>query len=322
MTIEHPVDPAQELIKRTSGVRDLSSSAVLSGDRLARPAFVLAVAAVVVWSYWSTLSDIGERWANDPQYSHGFLVPLFACYLLWRKRGQLRSAEFCSRWWGVGIVAVGVSMRLVGHFFYQPWLDSGSLLVVLSGIAAAAGGRKMLIWAVPSVLFLAFMLPLPYRFQSMLGGTLQRIATTASVYALQTIGVPAVSEGNIILLSESRLGIFEACNGLSMLVTFFALATAVAILATQNWMERVLVLLCAVPIAVAANVIRITVTGFLYESNHNDLARVVFHDVAGWLMMPLGLGMLLLELHILGRLVVPVGGENRDRPSESVPSVG
>jgi exosortase len=145
----------------------------------------------------------------------------------------------------------------------------------------------------------------------MLGGTLQRVATIASTYALQTLGVPAVSEGNVVLLSETRLGIVEACSGLSMLVTFFALAAAVAILATRNWIEAIVVFCSAIPIAVVANVARITVTGALYEANQNELARVIFHDVAGWLMMPLGLGLLLVELHILGRAVVPVDGPTK-----------
>jgi exosortase len=283
----------------------------LGSRRLATPAFALGIAAVVIWSFWTTLLDIGERWAHDPQYSHGFLVPLFSVYLLWRSRGKMREVELRSRWWGVGVVAVGIAMRLAGLFFYQPWLDSGSLLVVLAGLAAATGGRKALIWAGPAILFLAFMLPLPYRFQTMLGGTLQRVATIASTYALQTLGVPAVSEGNVVLLSETRLGIVEACSGLSMLVTFFALAAAVAILATRNWIEAIVVFCSAIPIAVVANVARITVTGALYEANQNELARVIFHDVAGWLMMPLGLGLLLVELHILGRAVVPVDGPTK-----------
>jgi exosortase/archaeosortase family protein len=96
-----------------------------------------------------------------------------------------------------------------------------------------------------------------------------------------------------------------------MLVTFFALAAAVAILATRNWIEAIVVFCSAIPIAVVANVARITVTGALYEANQNELARVIFHDVAGWLMMPLGLGLLLVELHILGRAVVPVDGPTK-----------
>src|SRR5262245_54538096 len=117
--------------------------------RCHRPLLLATFAALasVVWAYWNTLLDIGEKWATDPQYSHGFLVPVFAGYLLWRRRAQLAEGEFRPRWWGVGIVLAGLGLRFVGHIFYQPWLDAGSMLVVLVGITAAAGGRRALAWA-------------------------------------------------------------------------------------------------------------------------------------------------------------------------------
>lgn len=287
-----------------------------------KPVLVLGTMGVVLWAYWATLMEVVERWANDPQYSHGFLVPLFSAYLLWMRRDQLKMGDLRARWWGLGVVAGAVILRLASHFFYQPWLDTASLLVCLAGIAVAAGGRRALIWAGPSILFLVFMLPLPYRFQTMLGGSLQRIATLASAYVLQTLGVPAVTEGNVILLTDTRLGVVEACNGLSMLFTFFALATAVAILSHRSWPEKIAIFFSAVPIAILANVVRITVTGLLFEASQDDLARTVFHDLAGWLMMPLALGMLLVELFVLGRSIVRVGDLAPSQSGRVAPAVG
>jgi exosortase len=229
------------------------------------------------------------------------LVPLFAGYLLWSRRALLAGGEWSGRWWGAGVVLLGATLRMAGHAFYQPWLDAGSLLVVLAGLVAAVGGRPALRWSWPAILFLAFMIPLPHRFETLLGGSLQRIATVASTYVLQTFGVPAVAEGNVILLTETRLGVVEACSGLTMLVTFFALATGVAILARRSWLERGAVFLSAIPVAVLANVVRITLTGVLFEANRNELARTVFHDLAGWFMMPLAVSVLLGELAFLGR---------------------
>jgi exosortase len=157
------------------------------------------------------------------------------------------------------------------------------------------------------------MIPLPYRFQTALGGTLQRAATQASTYVLQTAGIPAVAEGNVILLSEIRVGVVEACSGLTMLVTFFALATALAILVPRSWLEKAIIIASAIPIAILANVVRIAVTGALYEANQDELAQSMFHTLAGWLMMPLGLLLLLAELAVLGRLIAPVGAAATNR---------
>jgi exosortase len=293
-----------------------------AGLRTPTFALVLVTLVTVVWAYWTTLAEVAERWTVDPQYSHGFLVPIFAGCLLWMRRRHLAEADLQPRWWGVGVVLIAAVMRIVGHFLYQPWLDTGSFLICLAGIVATAGGKRGLVWAGPAILFLSFMLPLPYRMQTVLGGTLQRIATEISTYAIQTIGVPAVSEGNVILLTDTKLGVVEACNGLSMLITFFALSTAVAILTKRSFPEKVVIVLSALPIAIFANVARITVTGLLYEVSQGDLARVVFHDLAGWLMMPLALAMLLVELSILERSVEPVRHTAHGKPAKEASPKG
>jgi exosortase len=321
MSIENPVALGRQEIEQSSAEVGSPSGDTGRHRLLSYLSLVGLVGAMVLWAYWTTFTDIVELWINDPQYSHGFLVPLFAAFLLWRRWGELRWDDARPRWWGVGIVAGGAGLRLLGHFFYQPWLDSGSLLIVLAGLAASSGGRKALTWAAPAILFLAFMLPLPYRFQTMLGGSLQNVATVASTYALQTLGAPAVAEGNVILLSETRLGVVEACSGLTMLVTFFALAAAVAILAGRSWVEKALVLLSAIPIAVLTNVVRITATGLLFEANRDELARAVFHDFAGWLMMPLGLALLFTELSVLGRALTPTAGLTPTGTAAAVPAV-
>ena len=254
-----------------------------------------------VWAYGSTLADIVERWNSDPQYSHGWLVPLFAAYLLYRRRGHIPPDGLTPRWWGLGLLILAGLARAASIYLYQPWLDAGSLLIAMAGLACTLGGRTGWRWAWPAVLFLGFMIPLPYRLQFAMGSKLQSIATYASTYLLQTVGVPAISEGNIILLTKERLGVVEACSGLTMLVTFFALAIGFALVIQRHWLYSVAMVLAAAPIAVLANVIRITVTGILYEANQNKIAQVVFHDVAGWLMMPLGVGFLAVLLIFLDR---------------------
>ncbi len=116
----------------------------------------------------------------------------------------------------------------------------------------------------------------------------------------------------MIVINESRIGVVEACNGLGMLLLFFALAAAVAVLArNRHWAERLLIVATAAPVAVLANVARITVTAFLHEFVSAHWADVVFHDLAGWLMMPFALGLLYLELYVLSKLFVNVEAPER-----------
>jgi exosortase len=169
-----------------------------------------------------------------------------------------------------------------------------------------AGGWSVLGWSWPALAFLAFMVPLPFTIEISLAVPLRRIATELSTYALQTLGCPAVAEGNIILIDDMRLGVEEACSGLGMLMTFFALATALAMIVNAPLRDRLVLIVSAIPIAVGANVIRITATGVAYHlaGKDSELAKLIYHDLAGWLMMPLALAMLWIELKFLANLFI------------------
>jgi exosortase len=266
-----------------------------------------ALLLAVLWSYWPTFTSMAERWRNDPQYSHGFLIPLFSAYLLWSRRGLL-AGPVRGNWAGPAVVVAGMALRAVGAVFFVGWFEALSVLVCLAGVVVALAGWRGLRWAWPAVLFLIFMAPLPYALQTSMSGSLQRIATKASTYLLVTAGVPAVSEGNVILLSnDTRIGVVEACSGLGMLMTFCALSVAVVLLLRSEpvW-AKILILLSTVPVAVLVNVVRITATGFLYDRSRDEWARWVFHDVAGWLMMPAGVLLFFALLWLMHRIIVPV----------------
>jgi len=148
---------------------------------------------------------------------------------------------------------------------------------------------------------------LPFRLELALSHPLQQLATAGSTYALQVLGFSAFSEGNVIVINQSRVGVVTACNGLGMLLLFFALSTAAAVLIRRPWPDRLVVLLSAVPIALLANVFRITVTSVLMEGlGLKGWGDLILHDLAGWFMMPVALGLLLLELRVLSWLFIEV----------------
>jgi exosortase len=266
------------------------------------PSLAAVVLLAVLWAHWTTLGDMAQRWAHDPQYSHGYLVPGFAALLLWLRREQIAGAAVQASWLGWPVLALGLALRLVGGFYYFVWFDDVALLPTLAGLVLLLGGGRLWAWAWPGIAFLAFMVPLPHRVSVALAGPLQNFATATSTFALQTLGFPALAEGNVIRLNEVEIGIVEACSGLRMLVIFFALSTAVALLIRRPLWERLVVLFSAVPIALVVNVLRITVTGILFETVGGAWANAVFHDLAGWLMMPLALAALAGELQLLKRL--------------------
>jgi exosortase len=267
-------------------------------------AALLPPLACLLWAFWPSLVELAHAWQYNPQYSHGYLVPAFAAVLLWLRRDRLRDAELRPSVWGLPLLAAGLALRLGAAFYHYLWLDSMSLLPCLLGVALLVGGWSALRWAWPAVLFLAFMVPLPFRIASALSAPLQQLATVVSTFVMQTLGLPALAEGNKILIDEHEIGVVEACNGLNMLMVFFALATAVAVVARRPWVDKAVILLSAAPIAVVSNIARVTVTGILFQSVDSETANHFFHDMAGWLMMPLALAILGVELKLLSWLLV------------------
>lgn len=269
-------------------------------------AAVVALVAVLAWSDWPALRAMATRWGADPRYSHGVLVAPFAAYLLWLRRGLCPGAGRRPGAWGVLPIVAGAALQVLGARIFFGWFEGAALILGLAGIAALWGGLPALRWAGPSLAFLIFMIPLPYRLEVALGEPLQRLGTLASTYALQTLGLPAIAEGNIIRLDDkASIAVVEACNGLGMLAAFACYATGAAlVMRGRDPIIRVLILASAAPLALVANVARITVTGVAHATLGGGAADLVFHDLAGWLMMPLALALLWAELALIGMILV------------------
>lgn len=263
-----------------------------------------ALLAVLLWAFWSSLLEMSGRWANDPQYSHGYIVPIFACVLLWFRKDSFPFGTVRTNLWGLGLLLAAVTFRISAAQYYLEWFDSLSIVPMVAGVVLLCFGWPVLRWSAPAIAFLVYMVPLPYSLESAMRGPLRRLGTIASTYVMQTLGLSVYSEGNVIVMNEHSIGVAEACSGLRMLVIFFALSTAVAMISQRAWWERLLVVVSAIPIALIANITRITVTGILFQVAGAEIAEKVFHDLAGWLMMPFGLALLGLESWVLSRLFI------------------
>src|SRR5262249_12974359 len=110
-----------------------------------------------------------------------------------------------------------------------------------------------------------------------------------------------------------RIGVAQACSGLSMMLIFFALSTALVVVVHRPRLDKAIIVLSSLPIALLVNVIRIAATGVAQENFGPQVAHAIFHDAAGWLMMPLALGLLGLELWLLSRLLPEVQASRRPR---------
>lgn len=260
--------------------------------------------AVFLWTYWTPMGTLVRRWWSDSDYTYGFLVPVFAGVILWVRRGMLASFTPRGSLWGLAIMALAGFMRWVSVYCYFALVEPLSLIPLLAGMVLFVGGWRALRWAAPAILLLTFMVPLPGIVANLLSHPLQRAGTILSTYTLQTFGVPATSQGNVILLTETQMGVVEACSGLRMMMLFFAVCFAAAFLVKRPVLDRIVIILSAAPVALLANIARIVLTGVLHETISAKAADMLFHDLAGWFMMPVAVVILWAEMAILDCLLV------------------
>lgn len=277
-----------------------------------RPSDVAALALVTIalgWSYAPSFASLASRWSRDPNYSFGFLVIPIALAIAWQRRDQLDPARMRPRWWGFLPLAGVLSLRVLLYEWNEQYIETATIPLVVAGLALALGGWHLLKVVLPAVVFLFFMLPLPPSINTFLANPLQRLATIGSVTVLQVMGLPVLAEGNVITIGSEPLEVAQACNGLSMLLSFVTLIAAMVILIPRPLWERLVLLASAIPIALVTNIIRIVVTACCYHQFGHEAGEKVSHDAAGLAMPVIALVLAFAELRVLSWLVVEVQEE-------------
>jgi exosortase len=262
---------------------------------------------LLVLAYWDMFALTSAAW-QEGLYSHGWIVPVFALALLWMRWQPFGPVPPMERWMGLALLGGGLGMRLFAAEFGSNPVDQLSFLPAIFGVFMLVGGMHVIRWAWPALFFLIFMFQLPNKLERPVLGGLQTLASICSTFVLQTMGMAAFRQGNLISLPGADLNIADACSGLRMATIFGAMAVAMVFLIERPWWDKLVILLSAIPIALLVNIIRITVTGLLYWAvgPENHFAQKLGHDWAGYFMMPLALGFLWLELQVLERLTTPV----------------
>ncbi len=253
--------------------------------------WLVALLTAFVWSYWPTLHHLADTWNREPDYSHGYLVlPLFTCFL-WLRRNQF-PIHLRPSWFGFVLLVLSISLRIAGGRFFLGPLDGWSIVVWCAGVAMCLGGWDLLRWSLAPILFLLFMVPLPYRCEFLVSEPLQQMAAALSSFLLQCLGQPAFAEETALLLRDRVLQVEQACSGLRIFVGILALACGYLIAIRREAWEAVLLILSVAPVALMANSMRIVVTALLFQYSSDEAAQHFSHDIAGWLMIPIAAGML------------------------------
>lgn len=264
---------------------------------------VLALVAIVAaWPAWTDMFGMGWR---DPEQSHVLLAIPVALWLTWIRRARLVNTR--PAWslagpvviagaWILGDLGLATSRDLFWHL--------SALLLVVGGALTIIGPRVLLRFSVPAVALLA-LLPIPGSIRLQIAQPLQEISAVCAQYLLEIVGVPVTRSGNMLVLNGHPVVIAEACNGMRMVAALGVVAYTFAFSIPARPAVRALLLALSPLLAVFVNIIRLMPTVLFYGYASDDFAKL-FHDLSGWLMMLLALGVLWSFMRLLRWMELPV----------------
>jgi len=251
--------------------------------------------------YASVLPDLVADWGNDPDYSHGFLIPVLSGYFLWERRHALAQLPVQPSPVGFLVMLLGIALLLLGQVGAELFLMRVSLVVLLAGLVLYRSGWRYLKGMAFPIVFLLFMIPWPAIILNALTLPLQLLAARLSTSSLQLMNLPVYREGNVIFLPHATLEVVEACSGIRSLVSLLALAVVFAYMTQRHVWKIAVLVVSATPIAIIANAFRIWGTGVLAHVYGPQAAEGFYHTFAGWLVFVIAFVLLTVEGAVMSR---------------------
>ena len=234
--------------------------------------------------YGPILKALVLAWWTDPNYGHGFLVPVFAGFVLWKERGGLARIAWKPSNFGLVVMIGAICLLLLGSLGAELFTSRFSLLILIAGGILFLAGWRMLRAVSFPLGFLILMIPIPVLIYNQITFPLQLLASRFATFWLQLVNVPVLREGNLIILPNYTLEVVEACSGIRSLMTLITLAVAYGyLMQDRRWLRWVLALLM-IPIAIVSNAIRIMGAGLLTYHFGPEMAEGFFHEFSGWVI--------------------------------------
>jgi exosortase len=254
--------------------------------------------------YGPVLASLVSDWWTDPDYGHGFFIPLFSAYVLYRERNRWAATPLKPSDFGLLVILGATCLILVGSLGAELFTARFSLLVLLSGMVLFLAGWKMLRAVAFPLSFLILMIPLPNIIYNQITFPLQLFASRFATFCLELFRVPVLREGNILWFSNYSLEVVEACSGIRSLMTLLSLAIIYGYFVEPRRVIRYALVLLMVPIAVVSNAIRIMGAGLMARHFGPAAAEGFLHEFSGWVIFVAALLLLLACQWLLRRIGV------------------
>ena len=260
----------------------------------------LLFGAAFLFLFWPTLAWMAARFdAADSFYSHGWLIPPAAAWLAWQRRGVVSRLVPRPSYWGLLALIVCAVLHVLSSWWGLNFVSGFAMVVSLWALTWTLWGWSAL-WALRfPLLFLLFMVPLPGVLLVAVSFQMKLLAATLAAHVLHALGVPALQAGSMIRLPGINIMVDDTCSGLRSLISLAALSTLWTTLlpeAAARW-KRLVMVAASVPIALAANMVRIVILSLIGLAFGLKMAEGFIHYGSGMVVF----GIAVAALAGLGR---------------------
>lgn len=251
------------------------------------------ISGVMLVSFYPMLERLVQQWMNDDDMGHGFFVPVVAAYIAWQRKDEILEIEMKRNYWGLVVMLYASVQYVLGTIAAELFLTRTAIVFSIAGAVLFTGGFQLLKKVGFPIFLLGFMVPIPAVIYNQITFPLQMFASGVAEKTLLLLGIPVLRDGNILELAEHKLSVVEACSGIRSLLSLTFLSLVYGFFfESRSWM-RAMLLFATVPIAIAANAFRVSMTGVLYEYK-SEWAEGFFHTAEGWVIFMIALSLLLM----------------------------
>ena len=276
----------------------MSNSIQFDGNKWLKTGVVLSA---LIWLYFPFLTTLVAEWGANDDYSHGYFIPILSAYFIYSLRDELRDVAVKPNNIGLIVLLAGLGQLTVGKIGSEFFLQRTSLIVVLLGLVLYFLGSQYLKKLFIPIGYLIFMVPLPAIIWNKIAFPMQLFSSYLTEQVVSLLGIPVYREGNVIHLAQTTLEVVAACSGLRSLVTMFALSGALAFLSHLSARKKMILFVSAAPIAIFANIVRLTATALMATKIGADAAQGFLHEFSGIVVFLLGMSLLLSVNWLLGK---------------------
>jgi len=280
MRLAEPPSKMKGYIDGDDGGATVAPAGRVANARAWRTALValgLALAWLLAW-YASTAAGIVDIWWRSATFTHGFVVPPIALWLIWRQRHALAGmTPRPALAWLVVLAAAGLAW-LAGNLAAINALKQLAFVTMLISVVPIVLGTEISRRISFPLGFLYFAVPIG----EFLLPRLMQWTADFTVFAVQLSGVPIHREGMLFVIPSGRWSIVEACSGIRYLIASIMVGTLYAYCSYRTWSRRLAFVGIAVAVPIVANWLRAYMIVMIGHLSNNRFAVGVDHILYGW----------------------------------------